>query len=81
MSFESLVKFKDSFKIRNNIKSKQLKSIVQFPENSKLGLKDLNPMGWFSKKEPEVIKDKNETKINIIKRIDDFPKLLMREGR
>jgi len=56
-----------------------LKSLVKVMEGSS-GLGNLMG-GWFSKKEPEVPKDKNEIKINIIQRKDQFPKVLMREGR
>lgn len=79
LSFESLLTMKGQFKVRNSGERKMLKSLVKVMEASS-GLGNLMG-GWFSKKEPEVPKDKNEIKINIIQRKEKFPKVLMREGR
>lgn len=79
LSFESIVKFKGGFKVRNPLERKKLKSLVEIVKGSTIGLGMIG--GWFSKKEPEKPKDKNELKINIIQRKDKFPKVLMREGR
>lgn len=55
-----------------------LKALVEVVKDSG-GLGNLMG-GWFSKKE-ETPKDKNEIKINIIQRKEQFPKVLLREGR
>jgi len=78
LSFESIVTFKGGFKVRNDLDRKKLKSLVEIVDNSKIGFGMIG--GWFSKKEEEKPKDKNEIKINIIQRKDKFPKVLMREG-
>lgn len=83
LTFDSKIKFKGNFKIRNPVLNQNLKSIVEFPEDSGIGLANLNPLGWFSKKEEkeEVKKDNNPVKINIIQRKETFPKILMATGR
>ena len=65
--------------MRNPLERKKLKSLVEIVEGSSIGFGMIG--GWFSKKEPEKPKDKNEIKINIIQRKEKFPKVLLREGR
>lgn len=72
------MKFKGGFKVRNRMDRKMLKALVEVVKDSG-GLGNLMG-GWFSKKE-ETPKDKNEIKINIIQRKEQFPKVLLREGR
>ena len=82
VGFESIIEFKNGFKIKNPIEKQNLKSLIEFGPAPGGGLKNLNPLGWFSKKsEPETPKDNNEIRIQIIKRVEDFPKVLLREGR
>lgn len=82
VGFESVIKYKGGFKIKNPIEKQMLKSLVEFPSESGMSLKNLNPLGWFSKKEePKAPTDKNEIRIEIIKRVEQFPKFLLREGR
>ena len=83
LTFDSKVKIRGSFKIRNPVLNQNLKSIIEFVKKSGMTLENLNPMSWFSKKDDKEKekKDNNPVKINIIQRKEKFPKILMKCGR
>jgi predicted transcriptional regulator len=81
---ESTILFEGGFQVRNKLNDKQsLVADVQYQPEKSAAMEKLNPMNWFASKKSIKEEDKgvNVVDIEVYKKVDRFPKFVIRSGK
>lgn len=85
MKKESNILFEGGFQVKNYLNEKQfIIADVQYEEDKSSSMEKLNPMNWFASKKSikeEEAQIMNTVHIEIYKKVDRFPKFVIRKGK